>query len=168
MRIQTKHYIDGAFVESTGNERLDVINPATEEVIGQIANGTPEDVDRAVQAAKKAFPSFSKTTREERIELLNHIAAAYEKRKKEFIEVVTEELGAPLHLSERAHYQMGLAHFREAAKQLETFPFEERRGNSVIRKEPIGVSGLITRGISRPTRRRRNWLARLRQAAPSF
>lgn len=144
MRIQTKHYIDGAFVESTGNERLDVINPATEEVIGQIANGTPEDVDRAVQAAKKAFLSFSKTTREERIELLNHIAAAYEKRKKAFIEVVTEELGAPLHLSERAHYQMGLAHFREAAKQLETFPFEERRGNSVIRKEPIGVSGLIT------------------------
>ena len=61
MRIQTKHYIDGAFVESTGNERLDVINPATEEVIGQIANGTPEDVDRAVQAAKKAFPSFSKS-----------------------------------------------------------------------------------------------------------
>lgn len=144
MRIQTKHYINGAFVESTGTEVLDVINPATEEVIGKISNGTAEDVDRAVQAAKEAFPAFSQTTKEERIELLNNIAHEYEKRKKEFIDTVTEELGAPLHLSERSHYNMGLAHFREAAKQLETFEFEEIRGNSVIRKEPIGVSGLIT------------------------
>lgn len=144
MRIQTKHYINGAFVESTGNEVIDVINPATEEVIGQISNGTAEDVDRAVQAAKEAFPAFAETTKEERIELLNNISTEYEKRKKELIEVVTEELGAPLHLSERSHYNMGLAHFREAAKQLETFAFEERRGSSVIRKEPIGVSGLIT------------------------
>lgn len=144
MRIQTKHYINGAFVESAGTEVLDVINPATEEVIGKISNGTAEDVDRAVQAAKEAFPAFSQTTKEERIELLNNIAHEYEKRKKEFIDTVTEELGAPLHLSERSHYNMGLAHFREAAKQLETFEFEEIRGNSVIRKEPIGVSGLIT------------------------
>lgn len=144
MRIHTEHYINGAFVESTGNDVIDVINPATEEIIGQISNGTSKDVDRAVQAAKEAFPTFSKTTKEERIELLNNIANEYEKRKQEFIEVVTEELGAPLHLSEKSHYRMGLSHFKIAAQILEDFSFEERRGNSVIRKEPIGVCGLIT------------------------
>lgn len=144
MRIQNKHYINGKWIESTGSETIDVINPATEEVIGTISNGTVEDVDKAVQAAKQAFTTFSQTSIEERIDMLQRIIVEYEKRKFDFIKVITEELGSPIHLSEKSHYEMGLAHFNQAIKELQSFDFEEQRGNAVIRKEPIGVSGLIT------------------------
>lgn len=144
MRIHLKHYINGSWVTSTGKETIDVINPATEKVVGQISNGTEEDVDRAVQAAKEAFPAFSQTTPEERIELLKRICVEYEKRKEDFVNIITEELGSPKHASENTHYRMGLAHFKQAAKELENFPFEERRGNAVVRKESVGVSALIT------------------------
>lgn len=144
MRIQNQHYINGEFVDSTGNETIEVINPATEEIIGTISNGTKEDVHRAVKAAEDAFQCFSLKTRAERREMLEQIVTEYEKRKADFIQVITKELGSPLHLSEKSHYEMGLNHFKQAIKDLETFEFEERRGNAVIRKEPIGVSGLIT------------------------
>lgn len=144
MRIHNKHYINGVWTPSTGDEVIDVINPATEEAIATISNGTEEDVNRAVRAAKEAFVSFSQTTVAERIKLLNRIASEYEKRKVDFVNVITEELGSPLYMSENSHYTMGLFHFKQAAKELEKFQFEERRGNSVVRKEPIGVSALIT------------------------
>lgn len=144
MRNNLQHFINGEWVESTVSKTIDVINPATEEVIGRISDGTKEDLDKAVAAARAAFPSFSQTTKEERIQLLNRIADEYEKRKDDIVEVITEELGAPLKTSEKSHYNMGLSHFRQAAKQLESFEFTERRGDTLIRKEPIGVSGLIT------------------------
>lgn len=144
MRKFLKHFINGEWVESTGSKTVDVINPATEEVIGQISDGTKEDLDKAVAAARAAFPSFSQTTKEERIDLLNRIADEYENRKNDIVEVITEELGAPISISENTHYVLGLSHFRQAAKELENFEFTERRGSTVIRKEPIGVSGLIT------------------------
>ncbi|WP_145543168.1 aldehyde dehydrogenase family protein [Virgibacillus sp. SK37] len=144
MRKFLKHFINGEWVESTGTKTVDVINPATEEVIGQISDGTKEDLDKAVAAARAAFPSFSQTTKEERIDLLNRIADEYENRKNDIVEVITEELGAPISISENTHYVLGLSHFRQAAKELESFEFTERRGSTVIRKEPIGVSGLIT------------------------
>lgn len=144
MRKFLKHFINGEWVESTGSKTVDVINPATEEVIGQISDGTIEDLDKAVAAARAAFPSFSQTTKEERIDLLNRIADEYENRKNDIVEVITEELGAPISISENTHYVLGLSHFRQAAKELESFEFTERRGSTVIRKEPIGVSGLIT------------------------
>src|SRR5699024_6788971 len=84
------------------------------------------------------------TTKEERVDLLLRIADEYEKRKAEFVEVITEELGSPLYVSEKSHYEMGLAHFKIAAEELKKMEFEERRGNAVIRKEAIGVSALIT------------------------
>ncbi|UJL45382.1 aldehyde dehydrogenase family protein [Virgibacillus sp. NKC19-16] len=144
MRNYTKHYINGEWVESTGSETEDVINPATEEVTGRISLGTEEDLDRAVQAARDAFPSFSTTTKEYRAELLENIAKEYENRKDDLIEVITEELGSPVSMTEKVHYNMGLQHFRETAKQLRDFEFTERRGETLIAKEPIGVSGLIT------------------------
>src|SRR5699024_3433579 len=144
MRIHEKHFINGTWVTSTGNETIDVINPATEEVIGRISNGTEDDVDKAVQAAKEAFVTFSQTTKVERIELLNRIATEDEKRKNDFRKAITEELGSPIQASESSHYTMGLTHFKQAAKELEKFKFEERRGNAIVRKEPIGVSALIT------------------------
>lgn len=144
MRNHLKHFINGEWVESTGSETLDVINPATEEVIGKISLGTREDLDKAVKAARKAFPSFSQTTKEERIELLEKIAAEYEKRKDDIVETITDELGSPLSISENVHYQMGYAHFSQAAKSLKDFSFMEDRGDHTVVKESIGVSGLIT------------------------
>ncbi|WP_257348259.1 aldehyde dehydrogenase family protein [Pseudalkalibacillus decolorationis] len=144
MRSHLKHFINGEWVASTGSETINVINPATEEVIGQISNGTEEDLDKAVAAARAAFPSFSQTSKQERIDLLNRIADEYEKRKDDIVEMITQELGAPLKMSYKMHYNMGLSHFRQAAKELETFEFSERRGSTLIRKEAIGVSGLIT------------------------
>ncbi|WP_257349853.1 aldehyde dehydrogenase family protein [Pseudalkalibacillus decolorationis] len=144
MRNELKHYINGEWVESTGTETMEVINPATEEVIGHISLGTKEDLDLAVQAAREAFPSFSQTSKEYRIDLLEKIADEYEKRKDDLIEVITEELGSPLSISEKVHYMMGYTHFKQAAKELRDFSFIEKRGNSTIIKETIGVSGLIT------------------------
>lgn len=144
MYTNLKHFINGEWVESTGNETEDVINPATEESIGQISLGTKEDLDKAVQAAKAALPTFSRTSREERIEMLEKIAKGYEKRKDELVQVMTDELGAPLKFSEEVHYEMGLAHFKKTAEALKDYKFEEDHGNYKIIKETIGVSGLIT------------------------
>lgn len=144
MRTQLKHYINGAWVESTGSETHEVINPATEKVIGKISLGTKADLDKAVKAARAALPSFSQTTKEERIALLEKITEEYEKRKADLIEVVTEELGAPVSISESVHYEMGYGHFSQAAKSLKEFSFREDRGGYTLVKETIGISGLIT------------------------
>lgn len=144
MLNHTKQYINGEWVESTGSHTIEVVNPATEEVIGKISSGTEEDVNRAVQAAKEAFPTFSKMSVNDRVKLLEDIAEEYANRKEDLIKIMTEELGAPITKSEEIHYQMGLTHFKQAAEELKTFKFTEERGNSYIQKEPIGVSGLIT------------------------
>ena len=144
MRKRLQQYIDGEWVDSTGSGVINVINPATEEVFGQVSDGTEEDLNKAVKAARKAFPSYSETTTKERIDLLNRIVEEYKKRKDDIIQTVTNELGVPLKISEKTHYNMGMQHFLQAAKELETFAFEEQRGNTIIRKETIGVSGLIT------------------------
>jgi len=144
MRINLKHYINGEWVDSTGSEKEDVINPATEEAMGTISMGTKEDLDRAVAAARAAFPSFSQTSKEERIEMLENIAGEYAKRKDELIDVMTDELGSPLKISEKVHYNMGYAHFSQAAKSLKDFKFEEDRGGHTVMKDSVGVSGLIT------------------------
>src|SRR5699024_2161346 len=129
---------------SKATKYINVTNPAKEEVFEQIIDGTKEDLDKAVAAARAAFSAFSQTTREERIVLLQRITKEYEKRKDEIVTTVTNELGAPLTLSEKVHYNMGFNHFEQAAKELAAFEFEENRGTTVIRKEPIGVCGLIT------------------------
>lgn len=144
MRSDLKHYINGEWVTSTGSETMEVINPATEEAIGQISLGTEADLDKAVQAARAAFPSFSQTTKAYRIALLEKIADEYEKRKDDLIKVITEELGAPLSLSEKVHYSMGYNHFKQAAEELKNFSFIEKRDKSTIMKQSIGVSGLVT------------------------
>ncbi len=144
MRDYLQHYINGEWVKSTGSDTIDVINPATEEVMGHISSGTKEDLDKAVKAARGAFPSFASTSREYRIELLENITKEYEKRKSDLIEVITEELGAPLNVSENVHYMMGYNHFKQAAEELRHFNFTEKREKSTIVKESIGVSGLIT------------------------
>ena len=144
MRNFTKQYINGQWVESSSGETLDVINPATEEVAGKIARGNKEDVDKAVEAADKVYLEFRHSSVEERKELLDKIVQEYKNRKDDIVDAITDELGAPLKVSENVHYQMGLDHFEAARDALDNFEFEERRGDDLVVKEAIGVAGLIT------------------------
>ncbi|MGY3480411.1 MULTISPECIES: aldehyde dehydrogenase family protein [Staphylococcus] len=144
MRNFTKQYINGQWVESSSGETLDVINPATEEVAGKIAKGNKEDVDKAVEAADKVYLEFRHSSVEERKELLDKIVQEYKNRKDDIVDAITDELGAPLKVSENVHYQMGLDHFEAARDALDNFEFEERRGDDLVVKEAIGVAGLIT------------------------
>ena len=145
MREYLKFYIDGAWVEpAEGVTKLDVINPATEESAGVIAMGSAADVDKAVKAAKAAFPKWAATPREDRIAILGRIVEEYQKRYGDIATAITEEMGAPASLSQRAQAAMGVAHFSTAAKILADYKFEDDRGSTVIAKEPIGVCGFIT------------------------
>ncbi|MGI8314036.1 aldehyde dehydrogenase family protein [Halobacillus mangrovi] len=144
MRNYLKHYINGEWVESTGSDVEEVINPATEEVIGKISLGTKEDLDKAVKAAREAFPSFSTMSKDDRVKMLERIAEEYEKRKDDIIETITDELGSPLAVSEKVHFMMGYNHFSQAAESLKEFSFMEDMGGHTRVKESVGVSGLIT------------------------
>ncbi|WP_411843162.1 aldehyde dehydrogenase family protein [Salinicoccus sp. HZC-1] len=144
MKNHTKQYINGEWVDSASGETIDVINPATGEAFGKIANGNAEDVDKAVEAAHDVYIEFRNTPVEERCAMLDRIVTEYEKRKDDLIEAITDELGSPIDKSEKVHYQMGLNHFAAARDALDTFQFEEQRGDNLIVKEAIGVSGLIT------------------------
>ena len=144
MRDYTKFYIDGAWVDPAAPKSLDVINPATEEVAGVISMGSETDVDRAVRAARKAFESYSQTSREERIDILERIIAEYQKRFEDMAKAITEEMGAPAWLAQRAQAAMGIGHVQTAAAVLKGYKFEEDRGTTRIVKEPIGVCAFIT------------------------
>jgi aldehyde dehydrogenase (NAD+) len=144
MREYLKFYIDGQWIEPVTLQTLDVENPATEKTCGRIALGSAADVDRAVEAARKAFRSWSKSSREERLALLGRILQEYQKRFGDLAAAVTEEMGAPAALSQNAQVPLGLSHLSVAIEVLKTFKFEEQRGQTLIAKEPIGVCGLIT------------------------
>ena len=137
-------YIDGAWVAPSQKNLLPVLNPATEEPIGNISLGTKKDVDAAVAAAKRAFPSFSQTTREERLALLGKIAEVYQKHYEEMVETISREMGAPVWLSKAAQAATGLGHLMAAVEVLKNYKFERELGTTLMRKEPIGVCGLIT------------------------
>ena len=140
----SQFYINGKWVDPAIPETLDVINPATEESIGRISVGSSQDVDNAVNAARKAFKSFSKTTVQERLELLTEIRNIYKKRFDEIAEAIMTEMGAPINLASGAQASVGMAHLKTAIRVLESQKFEYSHNNIIIRKEPIGVCGLIT------------------------
>ena len=144
MRDYLNFYIDGAWVPPAAPKTLDVINPATEAVAGRISLGGQDDVNRAVAAAKKAFATFGRTSREERLDLLNRIIAAYEKRMEDMANAITEEMGAPTWLSKSAQAMIGLVHLKTAAGVLANYEFAHKRGSTNVVKEPIGVCGFIT------------------------
>lgn len=140
-----KFYIDGAWVDPVTPRLLDVINPATEQPIARISLGAAEDVDRAVTAAQRAFASFSRTSRQERIDLLEAILAEYVRRQDEMAQAITAEMGAPAALARNAQAYMGSAHLSTAIAVLKDYPFEEEpRGATLISREPIGVCAFIT------------------------
>ena len=144
MADHLKFYIDGAWVDPVTPHTLDVINPATEQPIARISLGGAEDVDRAVKAAQRAFTSFSRTTRQERIDLLEAILAEYVRRQDEMAQAITAEMGAPAALARNAQAFIGGAHLSTAIAVLRTYEFEELRGSTQISREPIGVCAFIT------------------------
>jgi aldehyde dehydrogenase (NAD+) len=144
MREYKQFYINGQWVDPTTPNDLDVINPATEEVCAHISMGSEADVNKAVAAAKTAFESFSRTTRQERIELLESCIETYKKHYMDIANAIREEMGAPQSLANTAQAYCGQGHLEEALKVLRNFEFEEQLGDHRLFKEPIGVCGLIT------------------------
>jgi aldehyde dehydrogenase (NAD+) len=145
MTEHLEFYIDGRWVPPAGQAKtLDVVNPATEQVVARISAGTPADVDRAVAAARRAFETYGRSSREERVALLERIAAVYEKRLGEIAETISMEMGAPMSLARAAQAPAGLAHLRQTIAILKDYPFLEAKGTTRILREPVGVCGLIT------------------------
>lgn len=139
-----KFYIDGEWVAPRGTQNLDVIDPATEKPCGNIVLGNQEDVELAVAAAKRAFPSYSQTSREERIALLERIVEIYKRRMPELAELITLEMGAPARMAQGAQAPAGLGHIVTALNVLKEYEFEEQIGSTLVVREPIGVCALIT------------------------
>ncbi len=144
MKHEQEFYIDGQWVAPIGKDTQAVVNPATGETIATIALGNAADVDRAVAAARRAFETFSRTTREQRLELLDAIGEAYKARMDDIALTVSREMGAPIKLAKAAQAPSGLGHFKQAARALKAFPLEEDTGRARVVREPIGVCGLIT------------------------
>ena len=144
MKDYTKFYIDGKWVDSTASRDFTVINPATEEPVARIFLGSADDVDRAVAAAKRAFASYSEVSAQDRLGLLRRIIDVYKSKLEEMATTISQEMGAPISLSRKAQAPAGLAHLLEIVKVVENFKFEELKGSTLLRKEPVGVCGLIT------------------------
>lgn len=144
MLEKLQFYIDGKWVDPVEPRTLDVVNPATEEIYGRISLGSAADVDVAVAAAKHAFESFSVSTREDRMTLLQSILDVYTRRHDEVAEAIMDEMGAPWGLAKNAQAASGTQHIKAALTALKDYKFEERIRTTLVVKEPIGVCGLIT------------------------
>lgn len=144
MSNNLRFYIDGAWVDPVTQNRIPVINPATEEAFTEISGGSEADVNKAVAAAKKAFPSFARTSKQYRLELLKRCLAIYNRRYDEIAEACTREMGAPIQFAKDAQAFVGQGHFQALINVFEHFEFTEKRGTTLVVKEPIGVCGLIT------------------------
>ncbi len=144
MKDKLDFYINGKWVSSESGEKIEVINPANEEVIGHITAGTKKDIDAAVEAASEAFKTFGFSSKQERIQILKNVIAEYENRYQDFVDTISEEMGAPMWLSNAAQAATGLKNFKETLEALEGYEFERQEGDYMVRKEPIGVVGMIT------------------------
>ena len=144
MIVRDTIYIDGSWVPSTGKGTIPVINSSTEEVMGTIPDGTPEDVNRAVAAAKKAFPAWSATSVDERAKYCSRIAEGIAARMDEIATLVSEEVGMVKPLSLLVQAGLPYNSFNVIQSLVDEFPWEERIGNSLVVREPVGVVGCIT------------------------
>ncbi|MFK4443532.1 aldehyde dehydrogenase (NAD+) [Caballeronia udeis] len=144
MSRAAQFYIDGQWTDPVSPAWFDLIDPATESTIDRLALGNAADVDRAVAAARKAFAAYSATSVQERIDLLRRIVRVYERRYDEFAEAMRIEMGAPIAFARKAQAARGPAHLNALIGVLENFEFEEQRGTTRVRLEPVGVCGLIT------------------------
>jgi aldehyde dehydrogenase (NAD+) len=139
-----KFYIDGQWVDPVKENDFAVLNPATEEAFATISLGAAADVDKAVDAAQRAFKSYSQTTKEERAELIGRIQQEYEARSPILADLLSRELGAPGWLAESGQVLMGWAHFPDALRSLEQLELTRKLERTTLLKTPVGVCGLIT------------------------
>src|SRR5690554_5301573 len=130
-----RFFIDGAWVEPVAPLSLHVINPATETVAARISMGSAADVDKAVTAARHAFPSFSRTSRADRLALLGRILQGMQNRYDDLAEAVTMEMGSPLWFAKSVQVETSMNHFREQMEVLETYEFETRMGTTRVVRE---------------------------------
>jgi aldehyde dehydrogenase (NAD+) len=144
MMDKLKFYIDGAWVDPATPATLGVQNPATEEIFAKISLGSRQDVDRAASAARRAFASYSVTSVETRLGYLRKIIDSFKARLPELARTMTLEIGAPITFATERQATVALFHFEEVVRVLEKYSFEEPMGPGVVRREPIGVCGLIT------------------------
>src|SRR5438874_6850480 len=144
IQVRDKLYIDGAWVPSSRSETMDVINSSTEEVMGRVPEATADDVDKAVQAAKRAIGTWSTTSAEERSKYLQRIAEGLQARTMDIANVVAQELGMPINLSMIIQAGLPTVTFSSMPQLIDEIHFEEQIGNSLVVKEPIGVVGAIT------------------------
>ena len=144
MHTRDQLYINGKWVQPIGTGSIDVINPATEEKIGKIPVGSKEDIDIAASAARIAFDSWSKSSIETRIDILNALSNALKERGEDIAQTITAEVGTPIGYSRVAMVGTPRVVSRSYAKILENFDWEEKVRNSIICKEPIGVCAFIT------------------------
>jgi len=144
MKDKLHFYINGAWVEPDSSEKIQVINPANEELVGHVSAGTKTDIDKAVKAANQAFTTYQHTSKDDRIELLKNIIGEYENRYDDFVKTITEEMGAPIWLSEKAQASTGIKNLHETLDALQDYQFEKKEGDYTLIREPIGVIGMIT------------------------
>ena len=145
MKTYENIFINGSWVKpQDSNEYIDVINPANEEIIAKVVLGSKKDVDVAAKAAKEAFKKFYNTSVDERINLLESILENYKKRYDDICLAISSEMGAPMEFTKKAQAATGIGHFKQAIQTLKTYNFEEQMGSSIIRREAIGVVGMIT------------------------
>ena len=144
IQVRETLYIGGEWVPPTASERIDVRNPATEQVIGRVPAGTPEDVQRAVAAAADAFGEWSATPRERRAELLAAVGAGLAERGEELAALIATELGMPLTLSKLIQVGLPVGAFAAIPALIQQVVWEEEIGNSLVVREPVGVVGAIT------------------------
>ena len=139
-----RFYLDGRWVPARHCGDFQIENPATEQPIGVMAMGTAEDVGRAVGAARRAFPDYSRSTPTDRIALLERALAAYQERYDEIACAIRDEMGAPISLARGSQAGIGVGHLKTMIRILRDFRFEERQGSTRLILEPAGVCGMIT------------------------
>src|SRR5437764_10601420 len=137
-------YIGGEWTAPAGSGSIDVTNASTEEVMGRIPEGTPEDVDRAVAAAREAFPAWSEIPAEQRAEYCAAIAGKLQERQEEIAALIAQELGMPLKLATMIQAGLPIMSFGSQSQLVGEIDWEEQVGNSLIVREPVGVVGAIT------------------------
>ena len=137
-------YIAGEFVAPNGKEKIDLINPATEEKVGHVLSGSEIDVNKAVNAAKKAFLAASSLSLEQKKTILQEIIDGMDERREEFAQVISQEMGAPIKVARGAQFSSGKVHFANTLKVIDNFNFSEVHDNITLNKLPIGPVGMIT------------------------
>ncbi|MGD0254368.1 MAG: aldehyde dehydrogenase family protein [Acidimicrobiales bacterium] len=143
MEVRDKLYINGAWVSSTGTGSIEVVNAATEEVMGSIPKGTAEDVDRAARAASDAFAQWSKTSVDERSKTLVRVQEALTARTADIATLISKEVGMPFTLSNLIQVGLPIMSFATMSQIVREIAFEEEISSSLVVREPIGVVGCI-------------------------